>query len=400
MKINKLNISVKFFALILCLGVLSGLASSIFLHSLNYVTQLRLQNNFLVYFLPIGGIVSSFLYFTFGKNSSKGGKLIMEEIHQPKNKIPLRMAPLVFLGTMITHLFGGSAGREGTAVQISSSLADFLSHQFHLNSKERRKFLIIGISAGFGSVLSAPWAGMIFGSEVVTSGKIEKDSLIESGIASFIAYFITRLLHAPHTSFQAVLLSKNYLLLIFLAIGSGILFGLIARIFLELMHFIEAQVEKISLHTVLKTFLGGVIIVVLYQVLGGLKYSGLGLESIQNSFSVPASLLDVFGKMFFTVITLASGFIGGEFVPLVFMGSHTGSFLGSFFMSDLTFLTALGFCAVFAGASKAPLTCSIMACEIFGWSLFPFSLLACYMSFFFSGNKGIYKISSSKKMHH
>ena len=148
---------------------------------------------------------------------------------------------------------------------------------------------------------------------------------------------------------------------------------------------------KIKISAPLKTFFGGLFIVVCFFIIGNFKFAGLGLEFIQEAFHSPASFFDVIGKIFFTNITLTSAFKGGEFVPLLFIGSHTGSFLGSFFPDDILFLSALGCCAVFAGASNAPFTSVIMACEFFGWPILPFALIACFVSYLFSGYKGIYK---------
>ena len=371
-------------------SVMAGVGSSIFLHTLDVVTQLRLKYSFLVYMLPLGGVISTFFYVKYGGSSSGGARLIIDEIHNPKDRVPLRMAPLVFMGTMITHLFGGSAGREGAAVQIAGAFGDKIGHSFKLKGTDRRRILIVGISAGFGSVLGAPWAGMFFGSEVIHSGKIEKETLIESGIASWFSFLVTKIFKVPHSHYLSVNFNSNYFKLFLLAFFSGIIFGLFAYLFTTIMHSLESKIKKIQVNAVLKTFIGGLVIVGFYLLIGSFKYAGLGLESIQQSFLHASTVVDVFGKFLATSMTLLSGFKGGEFVPLVFMGSHAGSSLANFFPQDIVFLTSLGFCAVFAGASNAPFTSVLMASEFFGWQLFPFAFIACYMSVFFSGKKGIY----------
>ena len=375
---------------ILIVAVAAGIAASVFLHSLDIVTQLRMKYSFLIYLLPFGGVLTTFLYMKYGGKSSGGARLIIDEIHNPKERIPLRMAPFVFTGSVITHIVGGSAGREGAAVQIAGSLSEKIGQLCQLKDADRRRILIIGISAGFGSALGAPWAGTFFGSEVIHAGKIEKETVVESGIASWFAFLVTRMFKVPHAHYLSANVSTGTFKLFLLAFFSGILFVVIDYLFTTSIHFVEDKIKKLKVHSLLKAFIGGLIILGLYLLIGNFKYAGLGLESIQQSFRETASYADVIWKFVVTNLTLVSGFKGGEFVPLVFIGSHAGSALAHFFPPDLIYLTSLGFCAVFAGASNAPFTSVLMACEFFGWQLFPFALIACYVSVFCSGKKGIY----------
>lgn len=389
------KINFKFLFALILIGLFTGISSSVFLQSLDVITQIREKYLFLIFFLPIGGFFSTYIYEKFGGNSSSGSYLIIEEIHNPKERIPLRMAPFVFLGTWITHLFGGSAGREGAAVQIGGAFAEKVAELMKFSGIQRknlrRRLLIGGISAGFGSALGAPWAGMLFGSEVIHGGKIESSTLLESGMASWIAYFVTILLKSPHSHYSEFVNNQNLLDLLVLSLFSGIIFGAVAFTFSQSMHLMESMYKKIKLNASIKTFLGGSIIVILYLIIGNFKFAGLGLDSIQNAFSSPAHFSDIIGKIIFTDLTIASGFKGGEFVPLLYIGSHTGSYLGSFFPHNILLLTALGCCAVFAGASNTPFTSTVMACELFGWSILPFALVACLVSYFLSGFQGVYK---------
>lgn len=391
MSLIRKKINFRFLSALILIGFFAGIGTSVFLHTLDFVTKLRQQHLFLILFLPLGGFLSTYLYGKFGGSSSQGSHLIIEEIHNPKERIPLRMAPFVLLGTLITHVFGGSAGREGTAVQIGGAFAEKVGEITKLSGHQRRRLLIGGISAGFGSALGAPWAGMFFGSEVIHGGKIENKTLFESGVVSWIAYLVTELFKSPHSHYPNFIINQSIFHLFMLAIFSGVLFGLVAFIFSQTMHFCESLMGKIKISPSWKTFFGGSFIVISFIVMQNFKFAGLGLEFIQEAFHSPAYFTDVIGKILFTNVTLASGFKGGEFVPLIFIGSHAGSFLSSFFPQDVLFLSALGCCAVFAGASNAPVTSMIMACEFFGWSILPFALIACFVSYLFSGNKGIYK---------
>lgn len=371
-------------------GVLAGIAAGIFLYSLNWVTNLRIQNPALIWFLPIGGFFTGWLFHKYGKNITRGHNLILDEIHSPKNVIPFRMAPFILLGTLITHIFGGSAGREGTAVQMGASLADQVSHFLNVTPKERKNLLVAGISAGFSAAIGAPIAGFIFGIEVLQIGKIKFQAVIESFIASYIAYFTSVLLLTPHSVFPKVNVDNFNLKYIFSAVVLGVVFGLAIRIFLYSTHFIEKLFNKMSLPST-RLFTSGVILSLLFFIEGSDRFTGLGINFIQQSFQ-QASLLSVpLFKIFFTSLTVGSGFKGGEFIPLVYIGSTLGSYFSTILPIALSLSTALGFVAVFGGAANTPLACSILAVEIFGPHVIVYAFIACYISYYLSGNKGIYK---------
>ena len=172
-------------------GVFAGVAAVVFLSLLSGVTELYREHPQIVWALPLGGFLVGYLYFLYGQDVAAGNNLILDEIHDPKRVVPFRMAPLVLFGTMVTHLFGGSAGREGAAVQISASLADQLSKPFRLGSSERKAVLMAGAGAGFGAAIGAPWAGVIFGMEVIQVGRLRPYAVLECFIASFVAFYMT-----------------------------------------------------------------------------------------------------------------------------------------------------------------------------------------------------------------
>ncbi len=375
----------------LLVGLLAGGIASVFLILLDQATRTRQNHPGLVWFLPMAGFGVGWLYHLYGKNVAGGNNLILEEIHDPKNRVPLRMAPLVLLGTLITHLFGGSAGREGTIVQMGATLADQLSSIFKIEREERKILLVAGVGAAFGAGIGAPWAGWIFGMEVVHIGRLRFFAWFECLIASLVAYETTRFLHAPHSvyprigsiSFDFYLLPKIFLL--------GMVCGIVALLFSKMTHVVESVLKKFDFYPPLKPFVGGIVLLIAYQGVSAAWYQGLGIEVIGNAFTyVMEGKVPLF-KGFLTALTVGSGFKGGEFIPLVYIGATLGSSLSSMFHESLPLFAALGFVAVFAGAANTPLACTLMAMELFGSSIGLYALLVCMVSYHVSGHHGIYK---------
>ncbi|WP_051026299.1 chloride channel protein [Bdellovibrio bacteriovorus] len=374
-----------------CVGVMAGAAAAVFLITLNAATLWRESHPWLIWLLPLGGAVIGFGYYRYGRESEKGTGLILEQIHDPSNILPLRMAPMVLLGTLLTHLFGGSAGREGTAVQMGATLADQLNRLVKTTADDRKALLIAGAGAGFSAAIGAPLAGALFGLEVIQVGRLRLFALAECLVASFVAFYVCRILGAPHSVFGPVG-DVSYSALGFVAVfGAGLVFGLAANVFMCFTHFIELLQKKFVKHPVLKPVVGGVLLVGLYHLEGSFRFVGLGISEIQSYFASAASLADPVYKTIFTGLTVGSGFKGGEFIPLVFIGSGLGSALSVVLPLSVAMLSALGFAAVFGAAANTPLACAVMACEIFGWNIAPYAFLACVVAYFVSGHLGIYK---------
>lgn len=376
-------------------GVLAGISSTIFLTILDIATRAREANLWLITFLPIGGLFVGWLYHVYGQEVFQGNNLIIDEIHNPKKIVPLRMAPLVLFGTIITHLFGGSAGREGTAVQMGASLADQLTNFFKIEDSERKILLVAGMGAGFGSAIGTPMAGAIFGMEVLTVGKLRFFALFECFIASFVAFYVSRLLNAPHSVYPNFLIPTPTAISLITTAISGIFFGLTAIIFIRATHAVE-KIQKFVRYPPLKPAFGGIFLIGLFYVEGTHRFAGLGIEEIQKSLLLPSEFDVPLWKWASTAITIGSGFKGGEFVPLVFIGTTLGSFISNFLPMSAGVLGAVGFASVFAGASNTPLACSLMAVELFGLDIAPYAVIGCFASYYFSGHHGIYK---SQKIH-
>tara|TARA_B100001248_G_scaffold262703_2_gene261203 strand:+ start:9256 stop:10452 length:1197 start_codon:yes stop_codon:yes gene_type:complete len=370
-------------------GVLAGISATLFLFALKWATDYREDHMILIWFLPVAGFFIGWVYYAFGKDVAAGNNLIIDEIHDPKKVIPFRMAPFILMGTVLTHLFGGSAGREGTAVQMGGSLADQLTHFFKVSKEQRKILLAAGSGAGFGAAIGAPLAGAIFGMEMNFVGRFKWFAVLESLVASYVGYATTHVLHAPHTRYLRDLELPFDLHGFFAVFLGGLAFGLMSLIFVRFSHRIENVFRQISFPP-LKPLVGGMIVVGLFYVEGSYRYDGLGLDIIQGALTNPSSIWDPFYKMFFSALTVSTGFKGGEFIPMVFMGATLGSALSVWLQVPVSLMASVGFASVFGAASKTPLACSIMAMEVFGWDLAPFALLSCFTAYVVSGPSGIY----------
>lgn len=371
-------------------GSLAGAAASLFLFSLEYARQLRTQHLWLLYLLPLAGVVIGFLYSRYGQVVARGNNLIIDEIHRPLKKTPGIMAPLVFICSFISHLVGASVGREGAAVQMGASLTDQLSRWFALNDSERRSLLIAGTGAGFGAALGTPIAGILFGMEVIHVGKLKVSALFESVLASFAALFITKIFGLHHAHFKLVVVPEiNFNLITGLFILSG-LCALLAWFFVFSIHQLENLSRKYLPNLMLRGFVGGVLILFFIWLEGSSLYSGLGITEIQKAFIGEAEKSWPLLKGFFTILSVSFGFKGGEFVPLVYMGATTGSLLANFLNITPSLFAALGFATIFAGAANTPIACMVMAVELFGFQVAPFVIITCFLSYQMTPHHGLY----------
>lgn len=372
-------------------GWMTGTASAFFLYSLDYVTNLRTGNPWLLFLLPLGGVVVSFLYDKLGKTSAKGNNLILEQIHGGTEPIPLRMAPLVLFGTLITHLLGGSAGREGTAVQMGGSLSEWFGKLIRVTPLDRKILLICGISGGFGSIFGTPLAGTLFGLEVLAIGLISHQALIPAFIASLVGNLTaTSLWGVGHAHYPIGEIPPVSFMVVVKVVAASILFGLASRLFSELTHSLKKWYSHVFRNPMVKSAAGGLIIIGLVYLLGTRDYLGLGLPLIEESFTGEVSPFAFLGKILFTSLTLGAGFQGGEVTPLFAIGATLGNAISGWIGMHAPFLAALGFIAVFCGATNTPIACFIMGIELFGGEGAVYMFLACAISYLFSGHSGIY----------
>ncbi len=385
----------------------TGSVVAVFLLLLDQVTAWRYAQPWLLYCLPLAGVGIVLLYRYAGKNAEGGNNLILEEIHQSGGGVPLRMAPLVLFTTLLTHLTGGSAGREGTAVQIGGSMAGWLARRLRLQQQDVRIILLTGIAAGFGAVFGTPLAGALFALEVVYVGRLNYKALLPCLIAALLADGVCTAWGVHHTAYtitsqEALRQSSAFLHFDIALLGkviiAGACFGLVSRLFSEAVHLVKDYSNRWIKAPLLIPVIGGLLIIELSLLPGGASYQGLGVYnpdpsavSIISAFRPGgADLFSWLWKLVFTAITLGMGFKGGEVTPLFFIGATLGYSLGVVLGVPVDLMAALGFVAVFAGAANTPVACVLMGTELFGGGGILYFAVACFTAYYFSGNTGIY----------
>jgi H+/Cl- antiporter ClcA len=371
-------------------GIFSGSASAFFLVALEWVTQYRELNNWIIWLLPIGGLIIGLGYHYLGKDVVKGNNLLLEQYENPQKTIPLKMAPLVFIGTLITHLFGGSAGREGTAVQMGGAIADQFTRIFKINNSDRKTLIILGISAGFASVFGTPLAGALFALEVLYFSKISYKSIALSFVVAYVAYFTVEFWQVQHTHYHIAVVPEMSFKNIIWIIPVGVLFGVTAMLFSKTTRFWGNLFSKYIKYAPLRPFIGGIILAIAIYFIGTTKYIGLGIPTVVDSFTNSNASYDFLIKILFTGFTLGAGFKGGEVTPLFFIGATLGSALSPYVALPVGILAGMGFVAVFSGATHTPIACTVMGMEIFGLESGLFIAIACLIAYFSSGPVGIY----------
>lgn len=380
----------KWLLLSVVIGAVIGSVTAFFLTALNEITDLREGNLWLIALLPAAGLVIGLVYHYFGASVVKGNNQLLEEFHSPKQIVPLKMAPLVLFGTLVTHLFGGSAGREGTAVQMGGAIADQFTKVLSLRDRDRKIILVMGISAGFAAVFGTPLAGAVFALEVLVLGRMRYEALLPSFLVAVIADYVCKLWNVHHTHYDIDIVPEVAAIPIMSAIAAGVIFGLVALLFSKATHIIgDIFREKIK-YPPLRPFVGGIIVAVAVAILGTTKYIGLGIPTIQSSFVEGLPPYDFLIKIGLTSLTLGAGFKGGEVTPLFFIGATLGNALALFVPLPMALLAGMGFVAVFSGATNTPIACTLMGMELFGVESGIYIGLACVVAYLFSGHTGIY----------
>ncbi len=382
--------------LALAIGTVAGLLSAGFLWALDHVTQQYAQTPQLLWGLPLIGFAVGWVYHRYGGAANAGTEAVVAELRRPRARLPWQMAPLVLLGTLVTHLCGGSVGREGTAIQMSAALSDRWTAWLGLRGWDRSTVLTMGISAGFAGLFGTPWAAAIFALELPAADKpktIRRNITIipraAAGLAAaLIADAVCRATGVPHAHYELGPvapwgLANGGLVNGGLAnLGWAAAFGLLCGIVAITYRWLHATFKELFRSWIsyppLRPLCGGCVVIVLVALLGTTRYNGLGLPVIEQAFIEPIEGTAFAWKTVLTSLTLGAGFKGGEVTPLFFIGAALGNSAHAFFPLPLGLLAGMGFVAVFAGVTRTPWACTLMGCELFGFQAAPFLASGCF----------------------
>ena len=379
----------KWVLLCIIIGALTGTAAAFFLMSLDVVTQYRETHQWIIYSLPIIGFAIGAMYHYYGGEASKGNNLLLEEHQSPQATIPFRMAPLVYIGTILTHLAGGSAGREGTALQMGGAIADQFTKLFKCNTEERKTILMVGISAGFAAVFGTPMAGAFFALELMLFKNSRLANIMPSFAAAYIAHYTCLAMGVHHTQYTIDAIPVINVSSIISTLIAGLIFGLAALLFSKINLIWSWFFHKLR-YAPLRPLIGGIVLIVAISILGTTKYIGLGIPTIVESFTNPVGKYDFLIKILLTTFTLSAGFKGGEVTPLFFIGATLGNILIWLIPLPMALLAGMGFVAVFAGATNCVIASIILGIELVGIKAGLFIGIASITSYFTSGPNGIY----------
>lgn len=372
------------------IGLVVGTATAFLKNTVKFLTDEREAHPLYLFLLPVGGILIGFLYKYIGKEIDKGNNLILDNIHNGQGTVPLRMGPLVYIASFITHLFGGSTGREAAAVQMGGSITEAVSRAFKIGKPDRLILLMSGISGGFGSAFSAPMTGTIFGMEVSAIGQLKYEALVPCLTASFVSHFTAKAWGVPiekHTIHSIPDVTANTMIKVIIA---SIIFSFISILYCQLRHGIEKLSKKYIKDPMLIGMVGGITIIALTYIIGSRDYTGRGLKIVSEAFDGQTPPFAFLAKLVFTAVTMGTGFRGGEAIPLFFVGATLGNTLSPITDLPTSFLAAIGLITVFSGAANAPISCFLLGIEMFEGKGIIFFFVASMVSYLFSGHHGIY----------
>ena len=373
----------------LLMGVLGGLLGAGFHHALHFVTHLRAEHNWLIFLLPVGGLFSVGIYTLFKQRSNRGTNQIIDAVLDGEEVSPL-VAPTIFLATATTHLFGGSAGREGAALQLGGATASLLSKLFKLGKHDRKILIMSGMSAVFAGLFGTPLTAALFCMEFESVGTLFSPALLPCYIAAFTASRISGLLgvHAeglPLNTAAAITLANAWKFVLL-----AILISLVGILMCWVFHKAEHLAQHHIKNPWIRIVIGGVVVMGLTLLVGDHRYNGAGMDMALGAVEGNAQWFDFILKMLFTAITLAAGFKGGEIVPTFCIGATFGCIIGGLFGLDAGLCGALGLVGLFCCATNSPFASIVLSLEMFGGANVHLFALVCVVCFVLSGHSGLY----------
>lgn len=386
---------IKWILLAIFVGIIVGGATAVFLKLLD-VGCIFVSSKWNYYYLvmPFAFFISSYTILKLAPDAEgHGTEKVIQAIHQNSGKIDIKVVPIKLFATLITIIFGGSAGKEGPCAQIGAGLASSLSNLFKMNSLDRKKFVICGVSAGFAGVFGTPIAGAVFAAEVLYVGKFSYVVLLPSLISSYISYFVNKYLGIHHHTYLINTGSTNEIKMFINMIIFGAFIGIVGMIFIRVLTSIEEFfAHKINLYKPLKGLIGGgILVLIVFMFKGNTDFIGLGTNVIDKAIAGnKVHGISFIVKMVTTSVTLGSGGSGGILTPIFYIGATAGNIWAQLINANIAVFTAIGMVAFLAACANTPLAAIIMAMELFGVEVASYASIACAVSYLLVGHKSVY----------
>lgn len=380
----------KWFAVALLIGVLGGLLGSIFHLCIDYVTELRAENVWIIFLLPLGGIIIAALYRLFTKKGVLDTNRVIESVREGE-KVPFIMIPLIFISTIITHMLGGSAGREGAALQLGGGIGYNIGKFFRFKKNNMRIIVMSGMSAVFAALFGTPLTAAIFSLEVTNVGIFHYTGLLPCVISAITAARIAEIFGLHGVQFGGIEFYAISWDILFKIVVLSILCAIVSILFCLAIKKCENIFDRFIKNGLVRAFFGGTVIVLLTLVVNSYDYNGAGMDVITRAMTGQARPEAFLLKILFTAITISAGFKGGEIVPAFFIGSTFGCAVAPFLGIDAPFAAAIGFVALFCGVVNCPIASIMLALEVFGEEGILLFAIACSISYMMSGSFGLYR---------
>ena len=374
----------KWIALSIAMAVPIGVIVGLFNILLSWGNNFRKDHEYMIYLLPFAGLIITFLYLHTRRNAYSGENLLKSEVQSAAKDIPFFMSIVVFIGSFLTTLCGGSAGKEGSAVAMGGILGDFMARIFNLSDDEQRTLVICGVGSAFGVIYDVPFAGAILGMELVLKGKFHYQALIPAFLTTVFSNEIANIIGNNEVVYPQLNLGELSILLLLKLILLGIICGIAGFIFNLVLDNSSKLYDLVTKNPYIKAILGGGITIVLFLIIGN-NYNGLGQSFINDSFSNRVSIMDSIWKILFTAVALGSVFQGGRGNPTFFVGATLGSSVSGLINLPLESSTALGMIGVFCSATSLPITSIAMALEYFGGGEMVAIMIVMTISYIISG---------------
>lgn len=387
--LKSLMILIKWLIISVFMGFFAGAVGVLFYYSIHFVTDLREQHTWLIYLLPAGGLVIAFLYSICKMNNDKGTDAVISAARGEKNLSAI-VAPLIFIASTITHLFGGSAGKEGAALQIGGSIASGFAKIFKLNVNDKKTIILCGMSAVFASIFGTPVTAAVFAMEIISVGVIQISAIVPCAISAIIGAKLSILCSVPPTSFDFSGTPEFSAISILKVSFMAILCALLSIVFCTVIHKTHKLYEKLLPNHYLRIVVGGVIIVILTLIIGTHDYNGSGIEIVNSAFNSNSRYEAFILKIIFTALTLGAGYRGGEIIPVFFTGATFGNVAGRLLNLSPSFGAGIGLISLFCGVTNCPLTSIVMSVELFGSDGIVYFLISCALSNMLSTNYSLY----------